>query len=373
MRPPPKQKPKPKPVKRTPRREPTRKSLRLRGLKPEGSEAKREEEKKVEEEELRKRVRVEGDLDLNAVRSERTSVDDANHFIGVLSDLTKKSTLEGESVKIESDIDYTTVAGGKEGLTSIRWACRSLVVGQRWPSVKVSSERIYSVAVHPSKDKILVAAGDKVGSLGFWDVKENVELEEGEIQPRTYMFKPHSKSILKTQYSPVDSNQLFTCSYDGSIRYFDLNSAKFMEAFVSKDEYMLTCMDFNPNGNVIYFSTNHGKFGIKDLREPVTTFEEHLLHEQKIGSVSVNSIHPNFLVTASLDRSIRLWDIRNLKQNEEIQEFKFSNSVTSAFWSPNGDQVVMTCFDNTVKVFDFVNERKLKRRLVIPHDNKTGR
>ncbi|CAG8436608.1 9380_t:CDS:2 [Diversispora eburnea] len=376
---------KPKPLKKPTKKEPstpTRKSLRIRGLKPDGPEAKREveERNKIKEEELKKLVRIEGDVDLNSVRSKATSIDDTNHFIGILSDLTK-SMLEFDStvktVKNE-DIDYSSVAGGKEGLTSIRWACRSLSIGQRWPAVKVSSERIYSLAVHPSKDKILVAAGDKVGSLCFWDVKENVELENGDIEPRTYMFKPHSKSVLVTKYSPIDSNQLFTCSYDGSIRYFDLNSAKFMEAFVSTDEDMLTSMDFNPNGNVIYFSTIDGKFGIKDLREPVKTFEEHFLHDQKIGNISINPIHPNFLVTSSLDRSMRLWDIRNLNPNKpddqtHIQEFVFSNSVTSAFWSPNGDQIVTTCFDNMVRVFDFNNEMKLKTRVIVPHDNRTGR
>ena len=37
---------------------------------------------------------------------------------------------------------------------------------------KVVPERIFSMAVHPTEDKVIVAAGDKTGSIGIWDVKD---------------------------------------------------------------------------------------------------------------------------------------------------------------------------------------------------------
>ncbi|CAG8636451.1 13334_t:CDS:1, partial [Acaulospora colombiana] len=221
LKPLPKQKkPRPKPPKKEPMM-PTRKSLRIRGLKPEDTGTKR----KIKEESpaLEKRARIEGDLDLNAVCSANMSLNDTNHFIGILSGLTK-SKLDNEDIN-----DGATE--GVEGLRSVRRACRLLVMGQQWPSVKVTPERIYCAAVHPARDKILVAAGDKVGSLGFWDVRDKVELEDGNYRPRTYMFKAHTRSILTAKYSPIDYNQLFTCSYDGSIRYLDLNKAKILEAY----------------------------------------------------------------------------------------------------------------------------------------------
>ena len=36
--------------------------------------------------------------------------------------------------------------------------------------LKVVKERVFSLAIHPSLDSVLVAAGDKWGNLGFWDV-----------------------------------------------------------------------------------------------------------------------------------------------------------------------------------------------------------
>ena len=35
---------------------------------------------------------------------------------------------------------------------------------------KVMPFRIFSLAIHPTESKLLVAAGDKWGSIGFWDV-----------------------------------------------------------------------------------------------------------------------------------------------------------------------------------------------------------
>ena len=38
---------------------------------------------------------------------------------------------------------------------------------------KVVPFRIFSLAIHPTESKLLVAAGDKWGSIGFWDVQSN--------------------------------------------------------------------------------------------------------------------------------------------------------------------------------------------------------
>ena len=35
---------------------------------------------------------------------------------------------------------------------------------------KVVPERTFSVAIHPTAEKVLVATGDKWGHLGLWDV-----------------------------------------------------------------------------------------------------------------------------------------------------------------------------------------------------------
>ncbi|KAF0391066.1 WD40 repeat-like protein [Gigaspora margarita] len=354
--------------------EPTRHSLRIRGFTPDGAVAKREAEKKEERREREKRVRLKADL----VKSELMSidgVDDDNDFVDLLSKMTKSS--DNENI-ISDETDYSCIPGGVNGFKAVQRIYSSLGIATEWSTVNVTPDRIYCIAVHPSKEKVLVAAGDKNGCLGFWDVRENIKSEYDEDQPRTYAFQAHTRTITSAMYSPTDSNHLYTCSYDGSIRSFDFNQAKFMDTFIygeddDDSEYFLSSMDMDPNGQRIYFSTNHGHFGIKDIREPAEKFTEYKLHEDKIGCISINKIHPQYLVTSSRDRTMRLWDIRKLNSEPEIQQFKYKAAVTSAYWSPNGNQVVSTCFDHILRVFDFNEECDLKLRHQIPHNNKTGR
>ena len=44
---------------------------------------------------------------------------------------------------------------------------------------KVVPNRIFSLAVHPSTEKLLVAAGGKWGNVGLWDVRDNTSTNHG--------------------------------------------------------------------------------------------------------------------------------------------------------------------------------------------------
>jgi len=273
-----------------------------------------------------------------------------------------------------NDIDFDSVPGGKEGLRAVRWRCRSLNLKHTddLSFIKVTPERIYCISVHPSKDKILASAGDKQGSLGFWDIGETKVNKYGFEECQTFMFKAHTNTITYSQYSPTNSNLLFTSSYDGSIRYLDLNRAKSIEAFVD-DSYAFSHFDMDPTGQIIYFSTLQGTVGIKDIRQPTTVCTPYDLHNKKVGCVSLNQIRPELMVTSSLDRTMCLWDIRKLDSDCKVQEFKFTNAVTSAYWSPTGDKVVSASYDDLLRVFCYDEGRKLKERVQIPHNNQAGR
>ena len=40
-------------------------------------------------------------------------------------------------------------------------------------------DRIFSLAIHPTETKVLVAAGGKWGAIGFWDVQDNESKTHG--------------------------------------------------------------------------------------------------------------------------------------------------------------------------------------------------
>ena len=94
---------------------------------------------------------------------------------------------------------------------------------------KVVPDRIYSVACHPSSEHLLVAAGDKKGFLGLWNVDSSAE-NDG-----VHLFKPHSGAISSLAWDSTGSS-LLSSSYDGTVRLFDINRQTFDAVFASYDE-----------------------------------------------------------------------------------------------------------------------------------------
>ena len=44
---------------------------------------------------------------------------------------------------------------------------------------KVTPERIYSLAIHPSVDRLIVGVGDKSGNVGLWSVDDKTAKKHG--------------------------------------------------------------------------------------------------------------------------------------------------------------------------------------------------
>ena len=54
---------------------------------------------------------------------------------------------------------------------------------------KVTPDRIYSVACHPSKEKLIVCGGDKQGYLGLWNVDDESEGDG------VHLFRAHGRPV----------------------------------------------------------------------------------------------------------------------------------------------------------------------------------
>ena len=82
---------------------------------------------------------------------------------------------------------------------------------------KVVPNRIFSLAVHPTTEKVLVAAGGKWGNVGLWDVNGTDLINNG-----VQLFKYHSRPVNCMTFNPYAPAELWSSSYDGTVRCFDL-------------------------------------------------------------------------------------------------------------------------------------------------------
>jgi WD40 repeat protein len=195
------------------------------------------------------------------------------------------------------------------------------------------------------------------------------------------------------QFSFEDPNILYTSSYDSSLRRLDLQKGQAIEVYapqdLSEDAPISGVQLANNNPNNLYFATLEGAFGVHDIRTPSHEAERYQLSEKKIGGFSLHPLQPHLVATASLDRTLKLWDLRKVSGGKAhrmpalLGEHESRLSVSHAVFNYAG-QVATASYDDTIKIHDFSNcaewdvgkelkPGQMKPTAVIPHNNQTGR
>lgn len=259
---------------------------------------------------------------------------------------------------------------------------------------KVIYERVSSLFVHPSKDKIVMIAGDISGNVGLWNKDISKELEPEEEED-IYRFQLFGKNVSRISCFPSKMEKLILSSYDGFIRSIDLNNMESEELLQVKDKYddHLGVSDFQfsyDDPNILYMTTLSGEFTIVDLREnnKKGNLNFRRLADKKIGSMAINPKNSFQIATGSLDRTLKLWDIRKLvdkpdwsqyedySSHEVVATYDSRLSVSGVSYSPNDHTLVCNGYDDTIRLFDVKEQsitEDLQPKLTIKHNCQTGR
>lgn len=392
---------------------PRRTSSRLAGLQADSEVAKQkaeEEYERVKEVERAKRQRVTGDL----------------NFAGDGLILGTDVLLKGVAKPYERTFfpDEAAAGGGSLGdkdLKDVRERLGGLQLWDQWEvnRIKITPERVYAMAFHSTDSKPIIFAGDKMGTLGIVDAsqtrkssatvngkKENdnddadeeVEEEEEEIDsdPQITQIKPHTRTISAILPSPSRPETIYTSSYDSSIRSTDLTKSTAVEIYgpsSREDDEPISGIDMAASDpHTLYFATLNGGFGRYDTRTSPADVALFQLSEKKIGGFSLHPGLPHFVATASLDRYLRVWDLRKMDKKAGspvlVGEHESRLSVSHAAFNAAG-QVATTSYDDTVKIHSFgvgkagvpsmkdwsagfeVPEQNMKPEVVVRHNNQT--
>lgn len=271
-------------------------------------------------------------------------------------------------------------------------------------------------------------AGDKLGNLGLFDASpssskrepiksEGRDEEDAEgsdddaAEPNITTFHLHTRTISSFQFSPHNPSHLYTSSYDSSLRLLDLTRSSSSEIYAPTDSSLdepISGVEIDPlTPHLLYFSRLDGCLGRVDTRTPshdtASSMDIFRLSEKKIGGFSLHPSAPHFLATASLDRHMRLWDLRNLRKHPPasvsgsgddpalspcLGEHESRLSVSHAAFNSAG-QVATASYDDTVKVHTFagmgawpaaaagrggvLSEQEMAPSAVVRHNNQTGR
>ena len=132
-----------------------------------------------------------------------------------------------------------------------------------------------------------------------------------------FVLHGHTRAITDINFSAHDPNVLATCAVDSFVHIWDLNSPQrpaisFSDWFAGATQVKWSRQD----SNVI--ASSHDKYlRIWDKRKgayPVRSIEA---HGTKIYGVDWNRFYANKIVTCSLDKTVKFWDINNLEDVPE--------------------------------------------------------
>eukprot|EP00903_Cladosiphon_okamuranus_P012115 g11367.t1 len=248
---------------------------------------------------------------------------------------------------------------------------------------KVARERAYSSAWHPNEEKLLLAVGDKVGNVGLWTVDES---NDDDAADGVFQFKPHTGAVPRLKFDPMDSNKLISTSYDGTVRRMDVEKGAFEQVFANKagEDAFFSDGHLVPEDRLLLLSDGVGDVTAVDLRTNTQVWKREA-HEKKANTVHTHPTNSYLFVTASLDRSVRLWDARNLGAGtgpsgvggmKHLAELPHFRSVNSAHFNPTGEWMATVCQDDKIRLYQDLAEAKgpqVSATHALPHNNQTGR
>lgn len=232
--------------------------------------------------------------------------------------------------------------------------------------IGITHKRITAINFHPAVEDRIVAAGDTNGNLGLWAPDSSSSSDDAE--PSITILRPHGKNISKIVTPRNHLEKLYSASYDGSVRSLDLNKLSSSEVVSLNDsygsDYGISDMNISSeNPNLLYLSTLEGVFTRIDIREKPRDPEYLRLHDKKIGGFAINPQALYQIATSSLDRSMRIWDLRKVNSliyseyEDQRSPHMYGNytsrlSISTVGWNSE-NRLVCNGYDDQICIFNY--------------------
>ena len=146
--------------------------------------------------------------------------------------------------------------------------------------------------------------GENIGGFNFiGPLRPSLPSQVLNLTPST--LTTYVDNLFLPHWCPKSNLQLYTSSYDCTIRSLSFVSGSSKEIYASEDGVLICSMDLPPTGNEMWISDSSGGVTHLDLRQDKSHIRRYELSDVKIGCVSVNPTRPNFLLTASNSRFLK--------------------------------------------------------------------
>ncbi|CAI5515352.1 unnamed protein product [Closterium sp. Naga37s-1] len=204
----------------------------------------------------------------------------------------------------------------------------------------------WTLTLHP--DRLVVVAGDKAGQVGVWDLggmdargcaaaaaaaaigsgsaeggdsvdgRSSSSSSGGASEGATGMFTfwPHFDPVSGLAHCPLSLSNVYTASYDGTLRCLDVTRASFL-LLHSSSQFSFSTLTPSPPSSpfspLLLLGTSSGHLVAFDPRAahggPVGSWE---IHGKKVSTINFCPGQEEIIATASTDRTVCLWDVRKM-------------------------------------------------------------
>uniref|UniRef100_A0A2I3HDE5 DNA damage-binding protein 2 n=1 Tax=Nomascus leucogenys TaxID=61853 RepID=A0A2I3HDE5_NOMLE len=273
----------------------------------------------------------------------------------------------GPSRRCDSDCLWAGLAGPQ-----ILPPCRSIVrtlhehkLGRAsWPSVQqglqqsflhtLDSYRILqkaapfdrratSLAWHPTHPST-VAVGSKGGDIMLWNfgIKDKPTFIKG---------IGAGGSITGLKFNPLNTNQFYASSMEGTTRLQDFKG-NILRVFTSSDTINIwfCSLDVSASSRMVVTGDNVGNVIL--LNMDGKELWNLRMHKKKVTHVALNPCCDWFLATASVDQTVKIWDLRQVRGKASfLYSLPHRHPVNAACFSPDGARLLTTDQKSEIRVY----------------------
>ncbi|XP_028916023.1 DNA damage-binding protein 2 [Ornithorhynchus anatinus] len=200
---------------------------------------------------------------------------------------------------------------------------------------------------HPTHPSTLTV-GSKGGDIILWDY---------EVLDKTCFIKGIGAggSITGMKFNPLNPNQLYTSSMAGTTSLQDFTGNTF-QVFTKADTWdnWYCGVDVSTDGRVVVTGDTMGNVVL--LSTDGDTIWNWKLHKKKVTHVALNPHCDWLLATASVDQTVKIWDVRQVKgKSGFLHNLPHARAVSAACFSPDGARLLTTDQHSEIRVYSASN------------------
>ena len=263
--------------------------------------------------------------------------------------------------------------GSQQVRGCLSWRLREQ--SSQWQVAHVNScftRRVTSLRWHPCLLNT-VAYGTHAGDIVLWDYNKP---EPATGWPKIEGVGMGYGCITEMRFHPQKPNLIYTTAVDGKFCLQDFEGRQ-SQVWLDTNtlDYWWCSVDYSLEHGVLLVGDNRGSAVLLDMNTHSTIRHYQKLHKGKIKYIEFCPARSWMLVTTSVDRTIRFWDIRMLRCNADkprpLSTAEHGGVVSSAYFDPiHGTRLLTTAQNGEIRVYD-PEDLWEEPRVVVPHPHRS--